>query len=66
MSAHEFELAELPDGVSVVSVVSRADTAGAEPTHVFQVRRGDEIIAELDSVREVANLLRELRGDAPD
>jgi hypothetical protein len=54
----EFELAELPSGVSVVSVVWPGEDAGAEPSHVFQVRRDGKVLAEVTSLRDVAQVLR--------
>jgi hypothetical protein len=63
---NEFELAELPDGISVVSVVTPAPTPNDEPGHLFEVRRGTELVAQFDSLRAVADMLRNLDAVPPD
>lgn len=64
MPSNEFELAELPDGICVVSVVTPA--ADGDPNHVFEVRRGTQLIAQFDSLRAVAEMLRGLDPTQPD
>ncbi|MDT4893385.1 MAG: hypothetical protein QOE97_2420 [Pseudonocardiales bacterium] len=66
MPSNEFELAELPDGISVVSVVTPATAADGDPNHVFEVRRGTQLIAQFDSLRAVAEMLRGLDPTQPD